>query len=403
MNSLKSGFCKRTQKYPPQKLDPYHAANYFTISYFKCQEELYNFYKSFNIVYILSCNLCYNHFIIYLFGGGIIARGINQKLKLLYLYRILNEQTDENSALNATELIAELKKYGVTAERKSIYDDIEALRLFGLDVNISSDHGRGYFVGERLFQLSEIKMLIDIIQAAKFISESKSVQLIEKISTLVPINDRKNLRHQIVVANRVKSLNEAVYYSIDNLYRAIEQKHQVRFKYYTWDIRKNKLYKNRGQYYYVNPISLMWADEKYYLVAYDDFAAKLKHYRVDKMESVEVCDEYISRPVRELKFNAADYAKRSFNMFGGEIKEVTLRGNIDAVGIIFDRFGRDVFVVPREDGAFSVTVKVAVSPQFFSWVFGLGDLLTLEGPADIIEVYCDMCRKAISDLDRKGR
>ena len=329
-------------------------------------------------------------------GGIKIARGVNQKLKLLYLYKILNEQTDENVTLNAAELIRELDKYGVSAERKSIYDDIEALRYFGVDVNISSEHGRGYYIGERLFQLSEIKMLIDIIQAAKFISENKSFDLIEKISTMAPVTDRKALKHQIVVANRVKSVNETVYYSIDHLYRGIEEKRQVRFKYYTWDIRKNKLYKNKGQYYYVNPISLMWADEKYYLVAYDDFAAKIKHYRVDKMENVEVCDDYISRPVREFKFNAADYAKKSFNMFGGVVKEVTLCGNSEAIGIIFDRFGRDVFVVPRDDGFYSVTVNVAVSPQFYSWVFGLNDLLRIEGPAEIVEDYCKMCENAIS-------
>lgn len=337
--------------------------------------------------------MCYNRYSKY---REVIemARGANQKLKLLYLYKILNEQTDENVTLNAAELIEELSKYGVSAERKSIYDDIEALRLFGLDVNISSDHGRGYYVGERLFQLSEIKMLIDIIQAAKFISENKSVDLIEKISTLVPVTDRKALKRQIVIANRLKSVNETVYYSIDNLYRAIEEKKQVRFRYYTWDVRKNKLYKNKGQFYYVNPISLMWADEKYYLVAYDDLAAKIKHYRVDKMESVEVCDEYISRSVRSMKFNAADYAKRSFNMFGGEVREVTLRGNSESIGIIYDRFGRDVFVVQRDNDTFSVTVKVAISPQFYSWIFGLSDLLTIEGPSDIVDAYCQMCRKA---------
>lgn len=327
-------------------------------------------------------------------GARKIARGTNQKLKLLYIYKILNEKTDENVALNASEIIRELEKYGVSAERKSIYDDIEALRYFGVDINISSGHGKGYYIGERHFQLSEIKMLIDIVQAAKFISEKKSFQLIEKISALAPITDRKALKHQIVVANRLKSVNEAVYYSIDSLYRGITEKKQVRFRYYTWDVRKNKLYKNKGEFYYVNPVALMWAEEKYYLVAYDDYAAKIKHYRVDKMENVEVCDESISRPARDLKFNAADYAKRSFNMFGGEIREVTLRGTIDSIGIIFDRFGRDVFIVPEKDGFFSVTVKVAISPQFYSWVFGLAELLSIRGPDDIVREYCDMCRKS---------
>lgn len=345
--------------------------------------------------------MCYNLYSNIIRGGVKIARGTNQKLKLLYLYKILSEQTDENVTLNASELIAELEKYGVTAERKSIYDDIEALRLYGLDVNISSEHGRGYYVGERHFQVSELKMLIDIVQAAKFISENKSVELIEKISALAPITDRKALKHQIVVANRVKSVNETVYYSIDHLYRGIEEKKQVRFKYYTWDVRKNKLYKNKGQFYYVNPISLMWADEKYYLVAYDDIAAKIKHYRVDKMENVEVCDEYITRHVRAMNFNAGDYAKKSFNMFGGEVREVTLRGSSDSIGIIYDRFGRDIFVVQRDDNTFSVTVNVAISPQFYSWVFGLNDLLTIESPKDVVDEYCSMCNKAIDNCRSK--
>ncbi len=325
----------------------------------------------------------------------IIPKGQNQKLKLLYLYKILNEKTDENVTLNASELIEELKKYGVTAERKSIYDDIEALKLFGADINISGEHGRGYYIGERTFQTSEIKMLIDIVQAAKFISENKSIELIEKISGLAPITDRKALKHQIVVANRVKSVNETVYYSIDHLYRGIEEKRQVKFKYYTWDVRKNKLYKNKGQFYYVNPISLMFADEKYYLIAYDDYAAKIKHYRVDKMENVSVCDERFSRPALNLEFDAADYAKRSFNMFSGSVKEVTLRGNHEAIGIIFDRFGRDVFIVPREDGSFSVTVKVAISPQFYSWIFGVSELITIEGPEEIVAEYCKKCRVSV--------
>ena len=324
-----------------------------------------------------------------------IARGQNQKLKLLYLYQIFNEKTDENYTLNASELIDELSKYGVSAERKSIYNDIEALKLFGMDINVGTENGRGYYLGERYFQLSEIKMLIDIIQAARFISENKSIELIEKISKLAPISDRKTLKRQIFIANRVKSVNETVYYSVDHLYRAIAENKKVRFRYYSWDIRKNKLYKNKGQFYYVNPVSMMWADEKYYLIAYDDNAGKIKHYRVDKMESVEICNENVSNDIKRLEFNAADYATRSFSMFGGDVREVRLKGNAESIGIIYDRFGRDVFVVQNPDGSFSVTVKVALSPQFYSWVFGVSDLLMIEGPNDVVESYRDMCKSCV--------
>lgn len=324
-----------------------------------------------------------------------IARGQNQKLKLLYLYQIFNEKTDENYTLNASELIDELSKYGVSAERKSIYSDIEALKLFGMDINVGSENGRGYYLGERYFQLSEIKMLIDIIQAARFISENKSIELIEKISKLAPISDRKTLKRQIFIANRVKSVNETVYYSVDHLYRAIAENKKVRFRYYSWDIRKNKLYKNKGQFYYVNPVSMMWADEKYYLIAYDDNAGKIKHYRVDKMESVEICNENVLNDIKRLEFNAADYATRSFSMFGGDVREVRLKGNAESIGIIYDRFGKDVFVVQNPDGSFSVTVKIALSPQFYSWVFGVSDLLMIEGPNDVVESYRDMCKSCV--------
>ncbi len=330
-----------------------------------------------------------------LIGVILISRSSNQKLKILYLYKILFEETDESHPLNASELISKLASYGVSAERKSIYDDIEALQLFGVDIISEKGTRGGYYIGERQFEVSEIKMLTDIIQSAKFISENKSMKLIEKFSSLTSIWERSKLKHEIILAGRAKSPNENVYYNIDSIYRGISEKKQISFKYYTWDVRKNKLYRNKGNLYFVNPISLIWDDEKYYLVAYDDFSGKLKHYRVDKMESVSLCQEAISRPARELNFDSAEYSNKNFNMFSGETDEVTLKCKIDAVGIIFDRFGRDVFIVPKEDGYCTVTVKVAISPQFYSWIFGLNNLIVIEGPDAVREEYINVCKSAI--------
>lgn len=326
---------------------------------------------------------------------SIISRSSNQKLKILYLYKILFEETDENNSLNASELISKLASYGISAERKSIYDDIEALQMFGVDIICDKGTRGGYYIGDRQFELSEIKMLIDIIQSAKFISESKSLKLIEKISNFSSKWEKSMLKHEIVLAGRAKSPNENVYYNIDSIYKGIIEKKQISFKYYTWDIRKNKLYKNKGELYYVNPISLIWDDEKYYLVAYDDLSSGFKHYRVDKMEKVNVCQEPISRSARELKFDSAEYSSKSFNMFSGKTADVTLKCKIDAVGIIFDRFGRDVFVIPGEDEYCKVSVNVAISPQFYSWIFGLNNLIVIEGPDDVREEYINICKSAI--------
>lgn len=297
--------------------------------------------------------------------------------------------------MSAADLIRELSYYDVTAERKSIYADLEALRSLGYDVCGGDDSIRGNYLGERYFQLSEVKMLIDVIQAANFISEKKSLELIEKLGHFVSEHDRKSLRRQIVLANRIKSSNESVYYSIDNIHRAIDERKKVRFKYYNIDIQKKKVYRNNGEYYIVNPIALMWDDEKYYLVAFDDKDDKLKNYRVDKMDSVAVFDEKMSVGASKVHFDAAECSRQSFNMFSGDIREVTLTASNNASSIIYDRFGTDVFVIPNDDETFNITVNVAVSPQFYSWIFGVSEFVRIKAPADVVSEYSKMCERVL--------
>lgn len=328
-------------------------------------------------------------------GDDIIPKSSNQKLKLFYLLRILYEKSNEVNRLSANDLIKELSFYDVSAERKSIYADLEALRSLGHDVCSGDDNIRGNYLGERYFQLSEVKMLIDVIQASNFISEKKSLELIEKLGHFVSEYDRKSLRRQIVLANRIKSSNEAVYYSIDNIHRAIDEKKKVRFKYYNIDIQKKKVYRNNGEYYIVNPIALMWDDEKYYLVAYDDKDEKLKNYRVDKMDSVAVFDEKMSGSASKVHFDAAECSRQSFNMFSGEIKEVTLTASNSASSIIYDRFGTDVFVIPNDGDSFNITVNVAVSPQFYSWIFGVSEFVQIKAPEDVVSEYTKMCERVL--------
>ena len=307
--------------------------------------------------------------------------------------KILYEKSNEEHRLTSSQIISELSNYGISAERKSIYSDLESLRMFGFDISSQEDNIRGNYLGERYFQLSEVKMLIDVIQAADFISEKKSLELIEKLGRFVSEHDRKVLKRQIVLANRVKSSNETIYYSIDSIYKAIYEKKTVRFKYYNLDVHKNKIFRNNGEFYYVNPIALVWDDERYYLVAFDDKDEKLKHYRVDKMESVVACDKDISELSQNVYFDAAQCSKQSFNMFSGDVVSVTLKVDNKASSIIYDKFGTDVFVIPNEDNTFNITVDVAVSPQFYSWIFGVCEYVSIVAPKSVVKDYHDMALK----------
>lgn len=295
--------------------------------------------------------------------------------------------------MNASELIEELKRYDISAERKSIYDDIASLESFDVEIIKTKGSEGGYFIGTRQFETSEIKMLLDVIQASSFIPDNKSRALIDKLSAFAPVSARKQLRHQVFVDNRVKSDNKKVYYNIDALYQCIEQKTKAKFRYFSLDIEKNKKYHNGGSFYSVNPLALMWSDDRYYLVTFDDETKKTRHFRVDKMESVSLSDEPISESARAYlaSFDAAEYAKRNFFMFAGEEREVTLRGSVDNVGLVYDRFGTGVFIVPDGKEHFTVSVRVALSPQFFSWIFGLEGMLKIVSPDDVVERYRNMC------------
>lgn len=244
-------------------------------------------------------------------------------------------------------------------------------------------------------------MLIDVIQAADFISKKKSLELIEKLGGFVCEHDRRVLKRQVVLANRTKSSNEKIYYSIDSIHRAIYEKKMIRFKYYNLDVNKRKIFRNNGEFYIVNPVALVWDDERYYLVAFDDKDEKLKHYRVDKMENVDVCNQNISDKADGIHFDAAECSRQSFNMFSGDVIEVKLRVDNKASSIIFDKFGTDIFVIPNDDGTFCVSVNVAVSPQFYSWIFGVSEYVSILSPECVVNEYHDMAMSVARKHEKK--
>ena len=318
-----------------------------------------------------------------------------QKLKLLYLMKILLEQTDEDNMITVPEMISELEKRGISAERKSIYDDIECLRLFGLDICTHKGKIFGYFVASREFELPELKLLVDSVQASKFITKKKSLELISKIEKLASRENAKKLHRQVFVTNRVKTPNEKIYYNVDKLHDAIAANKQVSFRYFSIDVNKKKVYRKDGKKYRETPVSLSWDDENYYLITYKPKYESFAHYRVDKMDYIEITDE--DRILPKKNFDLSSYAKSVFSMFGGEETKVSIEFENELSGVVFDRFGLDIPVAKVDDTHFVCTLNVAVSPIFLSWIMSFGSRAKIISPQSV----ADELLKLTEDIQKK--
>lgn len=319
----------------------------------------------------------------------------NQRLKLLYLMKILLEQTDEEHNLTMSEIIGELEKYDVTAERKSIYDALEDLRTFGLDIITVKGSRNAYYIGEREFELPELKFLVDAVQSSKFITKSKSMELIQKLENLGSKYQAGRLQRQVYVMNRVKTMNENVYYNVDVIHEAIAGNSQISFQYWKWNLKKEMELTHGGARQTVSPWALIWEDENYYLVAYDKEAGILKHYRVDKMKNIEGTGA--AREGREEfeKMDIARYSRQVFGMFGGQTESVKLRFDNPMIGVILDRFGKDVIIQQTGEDYSEVRVDVVPSPQFYGWIFGLGGRVHLVEPLRLVREMQETARRFI--------
>ena len=324
-----------------------------------------------------------------------MAGSENQKFKLLYLYQILMEETDEEHALTTPQLIEKLAAKGIKAERKSIYADLTALKEeFGVDI---IDVGRGgHYIGSRTFEFPEVKLLADSVLSSRFITERKTVELVEKLKTLASSHQAKQLTGRMFVADRVKSMNSSVYYSVDTIASAIDAGCKVSFRYFGYDAKKEKQYHHDGQAISVSPYDLVWDNEYYYLVAYDGADRKIKHYRIDRMERIKVLEKEKREGAKEYKdADVRSYSKRMFSMFSGEEQQVTLRFAERLANVVIDRFGKDVILAPDGEGFFRVSVTVFCSPQFFAWLFGLGSGVQILAPETVKRDYVQTLRDVL--------
>lgn len=315
----------------------------------------------------------------------------HQKLKMMYLAKILMEKTDEEHTITVPEMISELAKLGISAERKSIYDDLEYLQLFGLDICSNKTRTTNYYIASRDFELPELKLLVDSVQASKFITRKKSMELISKIEKLTSHENAKKLQRQVFITNRVKTLNEQIYYNVDKIHDAIAANKQITFKYFDVDVNKKKVYRKNGDLYTESPVSLTWDDENYYLITYKEKYDNYTHYRVDKMELIELTED--DRILAEKPFDLSAYSKTMFQMFNGEETDVSIKFENELVGVIYDRFGADVPIVKSDEKHFICHVKVAVSPHFLSWIISFGNRAEILSPDTVVEQLYSLLRE----------
>lgn len=316
----------------------------------------------------------------------------NQKMKLIYLMKILLERTDENNVLTIQELLVALAEYDIKAERKSIYTDMEMLRGYGLDIEMRQTKTFGYYVASRQFELPELKLLVDAVQSSRFITHKKSDELIKKLASLTSNAQAKQLRRQVFVADRPKAINESVYYNIDAIHIAINEGYKISFKYFDYDLSKKRAYRKDGELYSHTPLALCWNDDKYYLICHSAKYDNFTHYRVDRMSDVAVCEEKADKIDRN-RFNISEHIKQVFGMFGGEVVNATLRFDNSLINTVLDRFGTGI-VLKKHGDTFDISVDVSESPVFLSWMVQFGTKAEIIAPDSLRAAM----RKLIDDL-----
>lgn len=316
-----------------------------------------------------------------------MPRQSGQKLKLLYLQDILRRETDEQHPLSLKQIQDLLEQKGVSAERKSLYDDIEQLRLLGEDIVTVRDTTVRYYIGERALDMAQLRLLVDAVQSSKFITRKKSEQLIRNLESLTSRHLAGQLQRQVLVSGRIKHMNESIYYNVDALQSALQENRQVTFQYFDWGVDKQQHLRHEGAQYQVSPWALTWDDENYYLIAYDHSSAAMRHYRVDRMLRIRRTDLPREGEKEFGRLDMAQYTQKTFGMFGGEAQPVTLRCSASMAGIILDRFGQDVALIPDGADAFTLRVSVVVSPQFFAWLSGFGTDIRVQAPSAVVEAY----------------
>ena len=316
-----------------------------------------------------------------------MAANGKQKLKLLYLYQMLDEQTDAEHGLSMAQILQKLEEQGISAERKGIYNDLNVLREFGCTINTIQHMPVEYTMEKAGLDLAELTLLVDAVQSSRFLTQRTASRLVKKLSDLASVHEREALKGRVHVDNRVKSQSDSVFYNVDTIHEAMRLKRKVTFLYYKRDANMKHVAQHGGKPYVQTPVHVVFANGYYYLISWSDAHEDFVRFRVDRMRLVQVTDEKATRNQRIANYAFEDFAYQSFGMYEGEPVHAKLRVAPDAMDVVADRFGTDVPVRPRKDGGAEVSVTVRKSAIFFGWVAGMNGAVAIAGPKKLADEY----------------
>lgn len=318
---------------------------------------------------------------------------MQSNIRIIELLRFLYQQTDEAHAVTVSEMIEYLKSKGIPSVRQTVYTDLEALDSAGIDiVQVKSTQNR-YFIGSRIFEYPELKMLVDAVASSKVISAKKSQALIQKLGQLTSIQQAEQLQRLASLSSRVKPHNEKVYYIIDSIQTAILDQHQISFQYYEYTPEKKKILKHDGYRYILDPYALEWKNDHYYLIGYSHKHKGIAHFRVDRLTSVEPLDSKF-QPMPD--FDVAAYTNKMVDMFAAEhAEQVKLLCSNELMRVIIDHYGEDIEISPYDDTHFTVIIEVNPSGTFYGWVFKFMGKIRILSPQSCVDKMQDIARTFI--------
>ncbi|HWR28486.1 MAG TPA: WYL domain-containing protein [Negativicutes bacterium] len=304
-----------------------------------------------------------------------------QKIKLLKLYEMLRQHTDEDRPLSTNQLCAMLESEGITCDRRTLSEDIDTLNANGFEVlHRRTRYAKLYYIVDRQFDLAEVKILIDAIQAASFITKQKTESLTAKVANLAGSHQAAALKSNLVTFNTRKHTNEAIYYTVDALENALQKQCKASFRYFDLNERGERVFRKDGERYLVNPVGLVYHEDNYYLVTYHETHEATVNYRVDRMADVHIEDSSVAEQAIALSDELGVYTERVFKMFNGPQATVELQFDRKLIDAVHDKFGESVKIISCKRGLCKATVEVLVSPVFFGWCFQFGHNIKILSP-----------------------
>lgn len=328
-----------------------------------------------------------------------MARENFRKIKLLKLLEMLRQNTDEQHPMSTSSIISSLAQIEITCDRRTLAQDIATLSDLGYEIMTTTvGHEKAYYVEDRNFSIPELKILIDAVHASSFITKKKSEELITKIASLAGSHRAEVLKRNMVCFNTRKHSNERIFYNVNDLEDAILRQKKVLFRYFDLNENGERVYRRDGHRYVVEPIALVFNEDNYYLTCYSSRHDSTSNYRIDRMDSVEVIDEDCCEKAIALRDQVATYTEQAFKMFGGQLEDIVLEFDRGLIGVVYDKFGESVKMMPSGENKIIATVKVMISPTFWGWLFQFGNQMKIISPSSAVSMYAEKAQSIVNGI-----